>query len=126
MKSKIVFSLKYLGINVCFILVVFGLKQVNFISFEGNQLPFILASSVLILIFSLSIILPAIGGKKESFVLQFMILTVLQLLFMLSICAFEVYSWGKIASGAILFQLIPFAWILITQTILLYRHSLKN
>jgi hypothetical protein len=78
------------------------------------------------LIFSLSIIIPAIGGKKESFVLQFMILTVMQLLFMLSICAYEVYSWGKIASEAILFQLIPFAWILITQTILLYRYSVKS
>lgn len=126
MKSKINFSLKFLGINGCLILLIFGLQQLHVVSFETSQFNFILVSSIFILIFSLSIIIPAIAGKKESFVLQFMILTVMQLLFMLSICAYEVYSWGKIASEAILFQLIPFAWILITQTILLYRYSVKS
>jgi hypothetical protein len=98
----------------------------NIISFPSNQFYFILVSSLLILLFSLTLILPAIGSEKESFVLQFLILTVLQLLFMLSICTYEVYVWGKTATEAILFQLIPFVWILITQTILLYRYSLKG
>jgi hypothetical protein len=126
MKSKINFSLKFLGINGCLILLIFGLQQLHVVSFETSQFNFILVSSIFILIFSLSIIIPAIGGKKESFVLQFMILTVMQLLFMLSICAYEVYSWGKMASEAVLFQLIPFAWMLISQTILLYRYSVKS
>ena len=126
MKNKINFSLKFLGINGCLILLIFGLQQLHVVSFETSQFNFILVSSIFILIFSLSIIIPAIGGKKESFVLQFMILTVMQLLFMLSICAYEVYSWGKMASDAVLFQLIPFAWMLISQTILLYRYSVKS
>ncbi len=125
MKSKITFCLSFIGINGFLILLLFIFQKVNIISFPSNQFYFILASTLLILLFSITLILPAIGGKKESFVLQFMILTVLQLLFMLSICTYEVYVWGKIATEAILFQLIPFVWILITQTILLYRYSLK-
>ena len=126
MKSKITFSLSFIGINGFLILLLFIFQKVNIISFPSNQFYFILVSSLLILLFSLTLILPAIGGEKESFVLQFLILTVLQLLFMLSICTYEVYVWGKIATEAILFQLIPFVWILITQTILLYRYSLKG
>jgi hypothetical protein len=126
MKSKITFSLSFISINGFLILLLFILQKVNFISFPSNQFYFILVSSLLILLFSLTLILPAIGGEKETFVLQFLILTVLQLLLMLSICTYEVYVWGKIATEAILFQLIPFVWILITQTILLYRYSLKG
>jgi hypothetical protein len=120
------FSLSFIGINGFLLLLLFIFQKVNIISLPSNQFYFILVSTLLILLFSLTVILPAIGGKKESFVLQFMILTVLQLLFMLSICAYEVYVWGKIATVAILFQLIPFVWMLITQTILLYRYSLKS
>jgi hypothetical protein len=126
MTNKFAFSLKFLGLNGFLILLIFVLQKLNVFSFPTNQFNFILASSLLVLVFSLTIILPAIGGKKEAFVLQFMILTVMQLLFMLSIFAYEVYTWGRIAAGAILFQLVPFAWILITQTILLYRYSLKS
>ena len=125
MKSKITFSLSFIGVNSFLLLLLFIFQKMNIISFPSNQFYFILVSSLLILLFSLTLILPAIGGEKESFVLQFLILTVLQLLFMLSICTYEVYVWGKIATEAILFQLIPFVWILITQTILLYRYSLK-
>ena len=125
MKSKITFSLSFIGINGFLILLLFIFQKVNIISFPSNQFYFILVSSLLILLFSLTLILPAIGSEKESFVLQFLILTVLQLLFMLSICTYEVYVWGKTETEAILFQLIPFVWILITQTILLYRYSLK-
>jgi hypothetical protein len=126
MTSKLSFSLKFLGINGLLILTILVVQKLNVISFPTKQFFFIIASSVLILLFSLTVILPAIGGKKESFVLQFMILTVMQLLFMLSICAYEVFVWGKIATEAILFQLVPFAWMLVTQTVLLYRYSLKS
>ena len=126
MKSKITFSLSFIGVNSFLLLLLFIFQKMNIISFPSNQFYFILVSSLLILLFSLTLILPAIGSEKESFVLQFLILTVLQLLFMLSICTYEVYVWGKTATEAILFQLIPFVWILITQTILLYRYSLKG
>lgn len=118
--------MKFLGINGLLILTILVVQKLNFISFPTKQFFFIIASSVLILLFSLTVILPALGGKKESFVLQFLILTVMQLLFMLSICAYEVFVWGKIATEAILFQLVPFAWMLVTQTVLLYRYSLKS
>ena len=126
MTNKLSFSLKFLGINGLLILTILVVQKLNFISFPTKQFFFIIASSVLILLFSLTLILPALGGKKESFVLQFLILTVMQLLFMLSICAYEVFVWGKIAREAILFQLVPFAWMLVTQTVLLYRYSLKS
>jgi hypothetical protein len=126
MTSKIVFSLKFIGLNGVLILLLLVLQTLNVISFPSKQFYFIIASSLLILLFSITVILPAIGGKKESFVLQFMILTVMQLLLMLSVSTYEIYVWGKIATEAILFQLVPFIWILVTQTFLLYRYSLKS
>ena len=126
MRTKLFFSLKLLGLNGILSLSIFILSKVKIISFPANQLNFILISSFLALIFSLTIILPAIGGRKETFIVQFLILVIVQLVFMLSISAYEVYVWGKLATGAVLFQLIPFAWILISQTILLYQYSRKN
>ena len=126
MKTKFSFSLKYLGLNGILILLIFVLNQLNFIDIPPNQFKFILACSILVVMFSLTVILPAIGGKKEAFILQFMILTVMQLLFMLSISAYEVYNWGKPATEAILFQLTPFIWLLIIQSILLYKYSQKS
>jgi hypothetical protein len=60
------------------------------------------------------------------FVLQFLILTVLQLLFMLSICAYEVYNWGAKAQIAIIMQLVPFIFLLVVQTSLLYSNIRKK
>lgn len=125
MINRRIFSIKFIGFNVVFILLICVFKELNIFSFPTNQFYFIIVSSLLILFFSLLVILPAIGNKSESFLLQFMILIIFQLLFMLSICAYEVYLWGRIGTNAILFQLVPFAWMLITQTYLLTNIFLK-
>ncbi|MFM7661170.1 MAG: hypothetical protein ACKO6A_00720 [Bacteroidota bacterium] len=80
-------------------------------------------SSLIALLISFIIILPAIGETKETFLLQILVLTILQLLLMLLICAYEINFWEELSQQVILFQLIPFVWLLITQTILLYKHS---
>jgi hypothetical protein len=126
MTTKVSFSLKFVGLNAILSLILFLLHVAKIIVFPSTQFNFILICSLLIMVFSLTLILPAIGGKKETFIIQFLVLIIMQLVFMLSICTYEVYVWGKKATEAILFQLIPFAWILITQTILLYRYSLRN
>jgi hypothetical protein len=126
MKSKIGFAIKYFGLNSIFLLFLVLMYQQNFIRIQPDYFRFIIASDLLVILFSLSIILPAIGGKSEMFVLQFLILTVLQLLFMLTICAYEVYNWGAKEQFAIIMQLIPFIFLLVVQTSLLYSNIRKK
>jgi O-antigen ligase len=126
MKSKVGFGIKYFGLNTIFLIFLVLMYQQNIIRIQPDYFRFIIASDLLVILFSFSIILPAIGGKSEMFVLQFLILTVLQLLFMLTICAYEVYNWGAKEQFAIIMQLIPFIFLLVVQTSLLYSNIRKK
>lgn len=121
--SKISFSFKFLGLNFFLFFLIFILKLSDVLTLSFNQVNFVLVSSLIALLISFIIILPAIGETKETFLLQILVLTILQLLLMLLICAYEINFWEELSQQVILFQLIPFVWLLITQTILLYKHS---
>ncbi|MBM3452319.1 MAG: hypothetical protein FJX84_04155 [Bacteroidetes bacterium] len=121
--SKISFSFRFLGSNFFLFFLIFILKLSDVLTLPFNQVNFVLVSSLIALLISFIIIIPAIGEKKETFLLQILVLTILQLLLMLLICAYEINFWEELSQQVILFQLIPFVWLLITQTILLYKHS---
>jgi len=121
--TKINFTLKYLVFTGIILFVVFCANYFEWFILGDKQFLFLETGYLSVSIFSLAIILPAIGKKSDSFVFHFLLLTVGQLLFMLSYILFEIYTFENQNKTLVVFQLLLFVLLLIFQTIVLYRYS---
>jgi hypothetical protein len=125
MKSKIDFSLKFIGLNGLVLGVLSLFQYADLLKLTPEKFSFIIVISLTVLLFSLFIIIPAIEGRKDAMVFQFMMLTTLQLLLMLGFIIFEIYQWKTDLIYPIFIQLIPFISLIIFQTVLLFNYN-KN
>jgi hypothetical protein len=121
--TKLHFTIKYLLFTGVILFAVFAAKYFEWLTLGNKQFLFLGTGFLSVSIFSLAIILPAIGKKSDSFVFQFLLLTVGQLLFMLSYILFEIYTFENQNKTLVVFQLLLFVLLLIFQTIVLYRYS---
>jgi hypothetical protein len=105
------------------IFAVIAAKYFEWLTLGNKQFLFLGTGFLSVSIFSLLIILPAIGKKSDAFVFQFLLLTVGQLLFMLSYILFEIYTFENHNKTLVITQLTLFMLLLIFQTSVLYKYS---
>ncbi len=123
MMSKLTYSINFLAFNLLISLLVFLASYFTWLPFGYNEIIFLLTGVFSVSFFSLLVILPVINKKTDSFVFHFLLLTVGQLLFMLSFILFEIYTIKNEMKPLVLSQLFLFVLLLVFQTSLLYRHS---
>ncbi len=121
--TKLHFTIKYLVFTGIIIFAVFAAKYFEWLTLGNKQFLFLGTGFLSVSIFSLVIILPAIGKKSDAFVFQFLLLTVGQLLFMLSYILFEIYTFENHNKTLVITQLTLFMLLLIFQTSVLYKYS---
>ncbi|MCF8407627.1 MAG: hypothetical protein K9G36_01530 [Crocinitomicaceae bacterium] len=121
--TKLHFTIKYLVFTGIILFAVFAAKYFEWLTFGNKQFLFLGTGFLSVSIFSLVIILPAIGKKSDAFVFQFLLLTVGQLLFMLSYILFEIYTFENHNKTLVITQLTLFMLLLIFQTSVLYKYS---
>jgi hypothetical protein len=121
--TKLHFTIKYLVFTGIILFAVFAAKYFEWLTLGNKQFLFLGTGFLSVSIFSLVIILPAIGKKSDAFVFQFLLLTVGQLLFMLSYILFEIYTFENHNKTLVITQLTLFLLLLIFQTSVLYKYS---
>ncbi len=123
MMSKFTYSINFLAFNLLISWLVFLASYFTWLPFGYGEITFLLTGVFSVSFFSLLVILPVINKKTDSFVFHFILLTVGQLLFMLSFILFEIYTIKNQMKPLVLSQLFLFVLLLVFQTSLLYRHS---
>ena len=123
MMSKLTYSINFLAFNLLISLLVLLASYFTWLPFGYGEITFLLTGVFSVSFFSLLVILPVINKKTDSFVFHFLLLTVGQLLFMLSFILFEIYTIKNQMKPLVLSQLFLFVLLLVFQTSLLYRHS---
>ena len=121
--NKLHFTIKYLVFTGIILFAVFAAKHFEWLTLGNRQFLFLGTGFLSVSIFSLVIILPAIGKKSDAFIFQFLLLTVGQLLFMLSYILFEIYTFENHNKTLVITQLFLFVLLLIFQTSVLYKYS---
>ena len=121
--TKLHFLINYFVFTGIILLAVFYVNYFEWFSLGDKQFLFLISGFLSVSIFSLAIILPAIGKKSDAFVFHFLLLTVGQLLFMLSFILFEIYTFKNQNLVLVISQLTLFMLLLVFQTYLLYLHS---
>ena len=121
--TKLHFTIKYLVFTGIILFAVFAAKYFEWLTLGNKHFLFLATGFLSVSIFSLVIILPAIGKKSDAFVFQFLLLTVGQLLFMLSYILFEIYTFENHNKILVITQLTLFMLLLIFQTSVLYKYS---
>ena len=121
--TKLHFTINYLVFTGIILFAVFAAKYFERLTLGNKQFLFLGTGFLSVSIFSLVIILPAIGKKSDAFVFQFLLLTVGQLLFMLSYILFEIYTFENHNKTLVITQLTLFMLLLIFQTSVLYKYS---
>ena len=121
--TKLHFTIKYLVFTGIILFAVFAANYFECLTLGNRQFLFLGTGFLSVSIFSLVIILPAIGKKSDAFIFQFLLLTVGQLLFMLSYILFEIYTFENHNKTLVITQLFLFVLLLIFQTSVLYKYS---
>ena len=121
--TKLHLAIKYLVFTGIILFAVFAAKYFEWLTLGNKHFLFLATGFLSVSIFSLVIILPAIGKKSDAFVFQFLLLTVGQLLFMLSYILFEIYTFENHNKTLVITQLTLFMLLLIFQTSVLYKYS---
>ena len=121
--TKLHFIIKHLVFTGIILFAVFAAKYFEWLTLGNKHFLFLATGFLSVSIFSLVIILPAIGKKSDAFVFQFLLLTVGQLLFMLSYILFEIYTFENHNKTLVITQLTLFMLLLIFQTSVLYKYS---